>query len=83
MANHLDLSRYYFSRLFKQSTGLSPYQYVIQQRVKRAQQLLQEGKLKISEIAITCGFAHQSHLNNCFRRLTGVTPKQFLKLHKT
>lgn len=79
MANHIDISSYHFCRLFKQSTGFSPYQYVIKQRVERAKQLLRQGKMSISEIAIACGFSHQSHLNRHFKRLTGVTPKTLLK----
>lgn len=79
LANELGISRYYFCRLFKQSTGLSPYQYVIQQRVERAKKLLQQGKMNLAEIAIACGFTHQSHLNHHFKRFSGVTPKTFLK----
>ncbi|NJK67728.1 MAG: helix-turn-helix transcriptional regulator, partial [Microcoleus sp. SU_5_3] len=67
-----------FSRTFKQSTGISPYKYVIQQRVERAKQLLSQGKMSLADIAIACGFSHQSHLNRHFKRLTGVTPKTLL-----
>lgn len=77
IASYLNLSRYYFCRLFKQSTGMSPYQYVIQCRVERAKQLLKEGNLTLGEIALTCGFAHQSHFHRHFKRLTGMTPRQF------
>jgi AraC family transcriptional regulator len=79
IAAHLNMSHYHFCRLFKQSTGLSLHQYVIQQRVERAKQLLLHGKLSISEIAIACGFSHQSHLTRYFKRLTGVTPKTLRK----
>jgi AraC family transcriptional regulator len=80
VAGYVGLSRYYFCRLFKQSTGLSPYQYVIQCRVERAKQLLRRGGLSLGEIAVACGFTHQSHLHRHFKRLTGVTPKKFLNL---
>lgn len=80
VAGYLGLSRYYFCRLFKQSTGLSPYQYVIQCRVKRAKQLLKRGDLSLGDVALACGFTHQSHLHRHFKRLTGVTPKRFVNL---
>jgi AraC family transcriptional regulator len=79
IAKQIDISSYHFCRLFKQATGLSPHQYVIQQRVERAKQLLRQGKMSISEIAIACGFSHQSHLNRHFKRLTGVTPKTWIE----
>lgn len=73
------LSQHHFSRTFKRTMGMSPHQYVIQQRVERAKQLLKEKKMSICEVAIACGFTHQSHLNRHFKRLAGVTPKAFLK----
>lgn len=71
------LSSYHFCRSFKRSTGFTPHQYVIRQRVERAKLLLKERKMGILEVAIACGFTHQSHLNRHFKRLTGVTPKKF------
>ncbi|MEM9483311.1 MAG: AraC family transcriptional regulator [Cyanobacteria bacterium P01_F01_bin.116] len=77
IANYLGISRCHLCRMFKQSINLSPYQYVLQQRVERAKLMLQERKLDIGEIAIVCGFAHQSHFSHHFKRITGVTPKVF------
>ncbi|WP_088243462.1 AraC family transcriptional regulator [Calothrix rhizosoleniae] len=77
IASYLNLSRYYFCRLFKQSTGSSPYQYVIKCRVERAKKLLKQGNLTLAEIALNCGFAHQSHFHHHFKRLTGMTPIQY------
>jgi AraC family transcriptional regulator len=71
------LSAYHFCRSFKRATGFTPHQYVIRQRVERAKLLLKDGKMSISEVAFSCGFTHQSHLNRHFKRLTGVTPKNF------
>ncbi|WP_026734282.1 helix-turn-helix domain-containing protein [Fischerella sp. PCC 9605] len=72
------MSPSYFSRLFKQSTKLSPHQYVIQRRIDRAKQLLRQGELSIAEIAYSLGFTHQSHFSYHFKRLVGSSPKAFL-----
>ncbi|MGG6288195.1 helix-turn-helix transcriptional regulator, partial [Leptolyngbya sp. AN03gr2] len=64
--------------LVKQSTGLTPHQYVIQRRIERAKQLLRAGNLTIAQIALQVGFAHQSHLNRHFKKWVGVTPKVFV-----
>ncbi len=77
LANTVGMSQYYFCRLFKQSMSMAPHQYVIQQRVERAKQLLKRPDLSIADVAIECGFAHQSHLSRHFRRLVGVSPKTF------
>ena len=73
------LSPNYFTQRFKQSTGLTPHQYVIQQRVEKAKRLLLSGKLSIAEVAVAVGFSHQSHLNRHFKRQVGTTPKAFLR----
>ena len=72
------LSPYHFARLFKNSTGLPPHQFVIARRVERAKELLREGaRLPLAEIAAEVGFADQSHFTRHFKRLVGVTPRQF------
>ena len=73
-----DVSPYHFSRLFKQATGFSPYQFLIECRVLMAQQLLRAKRgLSLGEIAFRCGFADQSAFTRCFRQRTGLTPKQY------
>lgn len=74
IAAELNLSHYYFCVLFKQSMGVSPWQYVIGQRVERAKELLKNRELSISEVAFACGFSNQSHLNKHFRSATGIAP---------
>jgi AraC family transcriptional regulator len=77
IAQHFNLSVRYFCELFTQSMGMPPYQYVLQQRVERAKQLLKNKDRAIVDIALECGFANQTHLNRHFRKITGITPKTY------
>lgn len=77
IASHLNLSVYYFCTLFAQSMGISPYQYVLQQRVERAKYLLKTTPLPLSEIAAICGFNDQTQMSKHFRKLTGIPPKAY------
>jgi AraC family transcriptional regulator len=77
IAQQLNLSVYYFCELFTRSMGISPYKYVLQQRVERAKQLLKDKEKAISDVALECGFANQTHLNRHFRKFTDMTPKTY------
>jgi AraC family transcriptional regulator len=78
MAAVAQLSPYHFARQFKAATGFPPHQYVMARRVERAQHLLRkDGKLSLAEVALHVGFAHQSHFSFHFKRIVGVTPRQF------
>ncbi|MGF1492834.1 MAG: helix-turn-helix domain-containing protein [Microcoleaceae cyanobacterium] len=79
LANLVNLSPYYFSRLFKQSTGTTPYQYISQQRVERAKQLLRQTDLMIAEVALRCGFSSQSSFSTAFRKVVSMTPGAYRK----
>jgi AraC family transcriptional regulator len=79
MAAVVHLSPYHFARQFKAATGLAPHQYVIARRVERAQELLRtDRQVGLAEVAIRSGFASQSHFGLHFRRIVGVTPRQFM-----
>lgn len=79
IATELGMSRYYFARLFKESTGLTPYQYIIQYRVKKAKQLLTQQSLSIKEISRYLGFANQNQFATFFYRYAGVSPNEYRK----
>ena len=77
MAEVVNLSTSHLTRLFKQSQGISLYQYVIHCRIARAKQLLKYKQLSIAEVAIQVGFNDQSHFTHHFKRQVGITPKAF------
>ncbi|MEO1146322.1 MAG: AraC family transcriptional regulator [Cyanobacteria bacterium J06638_22] len=77
LAQLLDMSQFHFSHVFKQSMGLSPYQYLLQQRMERAKQLLKQTDQRVIDIALECGFASHSHFSKQFRQVTGLTPKAY------
>lgn len=64
----------HFSRRFRQETGRTPHDWILGKRVERAKDLLGKPKLPLAEIALSCGFADQSHFTTAFRRLTDTTP---------
>jgi len=78
IAQAVGLSPNHFTKLFKESTGQSPYQYVVEARVRKAKELLTTAKFTISEAAHHVGFVDQSHLTRHFKRVFGVPPKKLL-----
>jgi AraC family transcriptional regulator len=64
----------HFSRVFKQTFGVSPHAYVLRRRIERASRLMIESTTPLSEIALKCGFNDQAHLSKRFRQHTGATP---------
>src|SRR5260221_5043792 len=78
IAQAVYMTPYHFTRLFKESTGKSPHQYVVEARVRKAKELLTTGKLTISEVAHHVGFADQSHLTRHFKRVFGLPPTSLL-----
>ncbi len=66
-----------FARRFKASTGLAPYAYVLERRMRRAEQLLAKPDMTLGAIAAALGFSSQSHFTTTFKRLRGTTPQVF------
>ncbi len=77
LAAQVQMSPSHFARVFKASFGVTPYRFVMQERIDDAKGLLASSGLSASEIAMTFGFASQSHFVKVFRQFTGVTPKQY------
>jgi AraC family transcriptional regulator len=71
------LSPFHFSRLFKKLTGATPHAYLAALRAARAQALLAETDLSITEIGSRVGYASPSHFSRAFRQATGTTPRAF------
>jgi len=76
LAAQAALSEYHFARMFRQSMGLAPHQYVMQRRMEKAKALVQHTAMPLTEIALACGFNSASHFSNRFRSVTGMTPSQ-------
>jgi AraC-like DNA-binding protein len=71
------MSPSHFSKLFKISTGVSPHQFILLERVDRSKQLLRDSSAKIVDIAFAVGFETQAHFTTVFGNLVGMTPMQF------
>jgi AraC family transcriptional regulator len=84
LAATVHLSPFHLARRFKQTTGVSPHQYLIEVRVNAARALLDagSGQRSLAEIAAAVGFADQSHLTRHFKRRFGVTPRQVRPGHQ-
>ncbi|MEM9277220.1 MAG: AraC family transcriptional regulator [Pseudomonadota bacterium] len=77
LAEIADMSVFHFSRMFRNSKGMAPYQFVTQRRIAKAQHLLATTADDIACIANATGFSSQSHLTSTFKKLIGMTPRNF------
>jgi len=77
IAEIAELSPFHFARSFKQATGSTPIQFLMQRRIDLAKRLLIESELPIVEIGLRAGFKNQSHFTAFFRKMTAVTPKAY------
>jgi len=75
LAHVSDLSRFHFSRTFRQTTGMTPHKYLMKQRVEKAKLLLEESDIPLVEVGLQTGFKNQRHFTSLFRKFTNLTPK--------
>ena len=81
LAAECDLSVRHFTRAFGQSTGLTPHRYLLRLRLDRARELLLDPTLRLHDIAMTCGFADQSHFTRVFSASEKVSPGIWRRLN--
>lgn len=79
LAEHVGLSQCHFSRVFKQETGYSPYEYIILVRMNKAKHLLGTTNKTVKEIAFEVGYQSESNFCNAFTSKNGISPKKFRK----
>jgi AraC family transcriptional regulator len=77
MAQSVELSTAHFARMFRESTGETPHQFVLRQRVERAKEVLRSPNGRIIDIAVACGFKTQEHFAQVFRKICGVSPTEY------
>ena len=77
LAEETGYSRAHFLRMFRSATGLTPHQYVLDLRLKRAQECLKQANSRIIDVALSCGFSSQSHMTTAFRRHCELTPGKY------
>jgi AraC family transcriptional regulator len=77
MADAAGLSTAHFANMFRKSTGESPHQFVLRQRVERAKEMLCKPEIRVLDVAVACGFKTQQHFARVFRRICGASPRQY------
>lgn len=77
LAKQIFISPYYLIRTFKEELGLTPHQYQMQRRIRKAQYLLLQNNT-IAEVASAIGFYDQSHFDKLFRKIVGITPTEYI-----
>src|SRR6266403_2649867 len=77
MAQSVELSTAHFARMFRKSTGESPHQFVLRQRIERAMTMLRADDARVVDVAVACGFKTQGHFARVFRRMCGVGPTEY------
>jgi AraC family transcriptional regulator len=79
LSAELNMSKFHFLREFKKVTGETPYRYILRKKMERAEELLLDHDMKLTDIAYSLGFSDQSHFTNTFRRWKGISPGEFRK----
>jgi AraC family transcriptional regulator len=79
MAKEANVSPFYFTRMFRKTLGVTPHRFVLRQRIQKSLQLIREGKLSLSQVAVEVGFYDQAHFTRAFRAIVGTTPAEYAR----
>ncbi|MFW2499810.1 helix-turn-helix domain-containing protein [Clostridium diolis] len=82
LAKNIGINSSYLSHLFKKEVGVSISEYIQSERIKEAQKLIRAGEKSLSDIYVPLGFIDQSHFTKAFKKVTGITPKEYRLLYK-
>lgn len=77
LARHVGMSRAAFARRFKETTDMTPHQFIVQMRVRRATRLLADSNLTVAEVAAHTGFSNSSHFSTIFRQTVKISPSEY------
>lgn len=77
LAREAGMSPSHFSRVFKETLGSTPMQYVLAYRIEQAVAMMQDASRPLGDIALACGFADQAHFTRSFKQVTSQTPRQY------
>ena len=77
MAQSVELSAAHFARMFRKSTGETPHQFVLRQKIERAKAMLRQRATRVLDVAVACGFKTQQHFAQVFRDVCGVSPTEY------
>ena len=77
MAQSVELSTAHFARMFRKSTGETPHQFVLRQKIERAKAMLRDRATRVLDVAVACGFKTQQHFAQVFRDVCGVSPTEY------
>jgi len=83
LCQHFFISKYYLCHSFKEVTGLSVMSFLNMTRVVRASVLLREKTMSLEQVGKAVGFGSLSHFTDVFKRLEGITPNEYRKLHQS
>ena len=79
LAEEFGISKFNLIKRFKSSTNVTPHQFIIKKKLERSKNLLKEGSLSLTDVTYMLNFSDQSHFSNSFKKMYGMTPREFRK----